>query len=121
MKRFVKGFAYAAKGIRAALEGQLNLKIHFGLAAAVIIAGLYVGLSSLEWCLILLAIGLVISLEMINTGIEKIVDLVTEEVHPLAAQAKDIAAGSVLVASIISAIVGWIVFKPYAIAWWQSW
>lgn len=121
MKRFIHSFYFAGRGIASAFEDQLNLKIQLVLAAGVVALGFYFGVSGLEWCCLLLAVGLVISLEMINTCIEKAVDLVTQDVHPLAAKAKDIAAGAVLIAALVSVAVGWIVLGPHVIAWWQSW
>jgi diacylglycerol kinase len=76
-------------------------------------AGFYFGITSWEWCVILITIGLVIALEMVNTAIERLVDLVTRERKPQAGKIKDIAAGAVLVVSVIAVVVGVIVFRKY--------
>ena len=73
-------------------------------------------ISAYEWALLALTIGLVISGELINTALEAIVDLVTEEYHPLAKVAKDTAAASVFVLAIVAVIVGLIIFIPHVIA-----
>ncbi|MCM3091422.1 MULTISPECIES: diacylglycerol kinase family protein [unclassified Cytobacillus] len=108
----LKSFAFAFSGIRTALFNERNLQIHLAVAVAVIFFGGYFGISRLEWIIIILAIGGMLSLELLNTAIERAVDLATEDYHPLAKQAKDIAAGAVLVFAIVSIIVGGIIFLP---------
>lgn len=76
------------------------------------IAGAVLGITPTEWCICLTLFGLVIALELVNTAIESVVDLVTTERKPLAKTAKDTAAGAVLVAAIMAAIVGLIIFVP---------
>ena len=116
MKAFLQSFVYAIRGIRTSFREQRNLKVQIVVALLTIGAGFYFRITATEWCLILLTIGLVIGLEMINTAIEKTVDLVTTEWHPLAGKAKDMAAGAVLVASVIAVVVGIIVFRKYCFA-----
>jgi diacylglycerol kinase len=113
MKKLLRSFVYAARGISSAVGEQQNLKIHIGIAFAVIAAGIYFDITAIEWCVLLLAIALVIGLELVNSALESIVDLVTREQHPLAGKAKDMAAGAVLFASIIAVVVGIIVFGKY--------
>lgn len=81
-------------------------------AFIVIIAGLLTGLAIVEWLIIILAITLVIGAEMVNTAIEYVVDLASPEIHPLAKQAKDVAAGAVLVFAMASVIIGLLIFLP---------
>ncbi len=116
MKQFIQSFVFAAKGIRQAIRGQRNLKIHIAIAMAVTAAGVHYAISSTEWGLVILAIGLVITAELMNTSIEALVDLVESRDHPLAGKIKDIAAGSVLVASVCAAAIGILVFMKYVIA-----
>jgi diacylglycerol kinase len=115
VKEFFKSFVYAFQGLRASVKEQRNLKVQILVALITISAGFYFGISSWEWCVILLTIGLVIGLEMINTSIELLVDLVTRERKPLAGKIKDIAAGAVLIVSVIAVIVGVIVFRKYLV------
>jgi diacylglycerol kinase len=115
MIKFFKSFLYALQGITASVSDQRNLKVQFAVALITIGAGFYFGITSLEWCVILLTIAMVISLEMMNSAVENVVDLITRENNPLAGKAKDIAAGAVLFASIIAIIVGVLVFKKYLI------
>lgn len=88
------------------------MRIHFAAGILVSAAGFIFGLSAIEWCIILLLIAGVITLEMVNTAIEKTVDLVTKEYKPLAKAAKDIAAGAVLIYSIAAVVIGFIIFIP---------
>ena len=108
-----KSFKYALNGVFTALRICRNLKIHYLLAVIAIIAGFYFQIGRLEFAVILLAITLVITLEMINTAIEKVVDLLTEKYHILALIAKDVAAGAVLIASVVAFIVGALIFGPH--------
>ena len=78
----------------------------------VIAAGLVLHLSVTEWCICLVLFGLILSLELVNTAVESVVDLVTEERKPLAKVAKDTAAGAVLISAIMAAIIGCVIFVP---------
>jgi diacylglycerol kinase len=113
MREFLKSFIYAIKGIWSGIADQRNLKFQLAVAIVVVGAGFYLSIQPIEWCIILTCISLVISLELINTAIENLVDLVTLERKPLAGKIKDIAAGAVLIASAISLIIGVIVFRKY--------
>ena len=88
------------------------MKIHCMVAALVVIAGLIFGISVTDWCICLGLFGMVMALELVNTAVEAVVDLVTEERKPLAKLAKDAAAGAVLIAAIMAAIAGMIIFIP---------
>jgi diacylglycerol kinase len=115
MSKFLQSFRYAFRGIRAALADQQNLRVLFFIAVVVIVMAFYFDVDRIEWCIILLCIGLVVGLEMINSSIENLVDLVTLEKKPLAGKIKDIAAGAVLLVSILSLIVGVIIFSKYVL------
>lgn len=107
-----KSFGYAFEGIFACIRKERNMKIHCVMAVLVVITGIILKLSVTEWCICLLLFGLVMALEMVNTAVEAVVDLVTEERKPLAKLAKDAAAGAVLIAAIMAAIIGCIIFVP---------
>lgn len=110
-----KSFGYAFEGIFTCIKKERNMKIHCVFAVLVVIAGIILKLSMIEWSLCLILFGLVMALEMVNTAVEAVVDLVTEERKPLAKLAKDTAAGAVLVAAIMAAITGCIIFIPKAL------
>lgn len=105
-------FKYAFHGIRTCIEQERNMKIHCCAAILVIAAGTIFHISSYEWIACFMLFGLVISLEMINTAIESVVDMVTEEYRPLAKRAKDVAAGAVLVSALFSVVIAAIIFLP---------
>jgi undecaprenol kinase len=109
----LSSFSYAIAGIRTAIKQERNIRIHLSISLIVIIFGFLFSITRIEWIFILLTIGGMISLEIINTAIERLVDLVTLDFHPLAKQAKDLAAGAVFSFAIISVIVGIIIFGPY--------
>ena len=114
-----KSFGYAFQGIFTCIRQERNMKIHCTVAVLVVIAGLILGISVTEWCICLGLFGMVMALELVNTAVEAVVDLVTEERHPLAKIAKDTAAGAVLIAAIMAAIVGLIIFVPKGLVFWE--
>lgn len=105
-------FKYAFHGIRDAVKGGRNFRIMAVCFIIVIIAGMLLGLTMLEWAVVLLCCAGVLSFEMVNTALESIVNIVTDEYKPLAKKAKDAAAGASLVFSLFSAAVGLIIFIP---------
>ncbi|WP_066049788.1 diacylglycerol kinase family protein [Robertmurraya korlensis] len=105
-------FRHAVSGFSKALKEERNMKIHLFFTVAVVFLGFVLEVTKIEWILLLLLIGGVISLELINSSIENLVDLVTEEFHPLAKKAKDMAAAAVFFLSIVSVIIGLIIFIP---------
>lgn len=109
---FYKTFGYAMEGIRTGLRRERNMRIHTAAMILVVFAGTVLKLSAVEWCICLILFGLVIALELVNTAVEAVVDLVTEERKPLAKIAKDTAAGAVLTAAFMAAVIGCIIFIP---------
>lgn len=107
-----KSFGYAFEGIFTGVKKERNMKIHCTAAVIVVILGFLLQLSAIEWCICLVLFGLVMALELVNTAVEAVVDLVTEERKPLAKIAKDTAAGAVLIAAIMAAVTGCIIFLP---------
>ena len=107
---FLCSFGYAFEGFRTAVTTERNIKVQLFVGVLAVIAGIVLKIDALSWVLIVLCIGLVLFAELVNTSIEAIVDLATQELHPLAKRAKDIAAASVFTLSITAAIVGIIVF-----------
>ena len=116
----MKCFVYAARGFAYAVRTQRNMRVHLGAAFYVVLAGFVTDLSAAEWAAVLLCIGLVLALELVNTAIEKTCDSITKEYAEPIKRAKDCAAGAVLCASAVAAVVGCIVFfgqgRPYT-AW----
>ena len=112
MKKLIKSFKYAIEGINTGIKQERNMKIHIIIMILVIIFGIILKISKIEWIICIILFGNVISLELVNTAIENAVDLITLEKKPKAKIAKDVAAGSVLIVAITSAIIGLIIFIP---------
>lgn len=108
----LKSFTYAFNGIWQILLREPNFRIHLLAATAVVIFGFICNLNSTEWLIIVITIGIVMSAELFNSAIEKIVDLVHPARSEKAGLIKDMAAGAVLVTAIAAAIVGFIIFLP---------
>jgi diacylglycerol kinase (ATP) len=113
---FVRSFSFAGQGVWHVVRTQRNMRVHLLAAAAAVAAGLVLRISAVDWACVLAAIGLVLTAEALNTVIEALVDLYTDEFHPLAKIAKDTAAGAVLIASAAALGVGLAVFLPRLIA-----
>jgi diacylglycerol kinase len=112
MNKILAGFIFAGKGIRTAFISERNLKIQTCFVVLVILSGWVLHISIIEWLICFLCFGLVIGAELMNTSVEKLVDLASPQFHPLAEKVKDIAAGAVLFNSVIAAIIGLIIFLP---------
>ena len=94
------------------LKTQHNAWIHSLFAAGVILIGLWVGLTPIDWAVIVLTIAMVFTAEFINTAIEAVVDLASPVQHPLAKVGKDVGAGAVLVAALAGIVIGLLVIGP---------
>lgn len=110
VKNFIDSFNYAVSGIVAAMKLEKSLRVHYIAAITVIIMSTFFNLTRVEFMILLLTVVLVVVLEMINTAIEKTVDMITIEYHPLARVIKDVSAGAVLIASLNAVIVGYLLF-----------
>ena len=105
-------FGYAFSGIWRVLRTQPNVRIHTLATVCTIALGAWLGLSRVEWAILVLTIGCVWTAEFINTALEAVVDLVSPELHPLAKIGKDVSAAAVLVAAITSVVVGLLILGP---------
>ncbi len=109
----IKGGGYAIKGAWLLLRYEPSIQVQFVLAILVTIAGFYFEITATEWILQLLAIGLVMATEGVNTAIENIADFVHADYHVKIGRIKDVAAGAVFFAAIIAFIIGLIIYLPY--------
>ncbi len=103
------------------LQTQRNMRIHLLAGALVISLSCILRVAPAELLMLVFAVSLVWVTEMLNTAIEKCVDLITEEYHPLAATAKNVAAGAVLVAAVNAVLAGLVVFGPRVLALGRQW
>jgi diacylglycerol kinase len=111
---FNKTFMNARKGFRLVFKSEMNIRIHLIIAALVLIAAYFFGFNYIEYCILLIAIAIVIISEMINTAIEFTLDSIYHNRYSrMVGMAKDISAGVVMIASIISALIGILLFCKY--------
>ena len=116
VKRLSRSFGFAFKGFKKSFKEESNMQVHVVMAILVIICGFLFKVSSLEWIVLLFAIGIVIGAELLNTAIENLVDLVTLEKNEQAALIKDVSAAFVMILAFVAAIIGLIIFVPKFIA-----
>lgn len=112
----LQALRYAVQGLSEAWRSQPNLRIHVCFGAAILLFGALCGLALAEWLWVVVAVGLVIFAELMNTAIERTVDLVVGlRPDPLARHIKDIAAGCVLIAAVLALIIECIAFLPHLV------
>lgn len=112
MKKLIRGFGYAFKGLGYTAQTQLNFRVHLGAMLVALALGFYLHISTAEWCWIVACIAAVLITELLNTAIEILVDLVSPEYNVKAGHIKDVSAAAVLITAIFAAIVGAIIFIP---------
>ncbi len=108
----IKSFTYAFSGIKTLIVSEHNARIHLFATICVLVTGVLLTLSVIEWCLIIFAIGAVFAAEAFNSAIEALCDYCTIENHELIKKCKDIAAGGVLFTAIAAAAIGLLIFVP---------
>jgi diacylglycerol kinase (ATP) len=109
----IRSFRHAFLGIWRMIQCQHNAWIHAAVMLGVLTAGFLFHVSTADWCWIVLAISIVWTAEALNTAFEFLADAASPEFHPLVRDAKDVAAGAVLVTAIAAAVIGAIIFWPY--------
>lgn len=112
LKNRVRGVGYALKGMFLLLRTEASIKIQFFIALLMTAAGFLFDISNTEWILQLLAIGMVMGVEGVNTAIEKMADYVQPKMDPKIGLIKDISAGAVMIVSVIASIIGLIIYVP---------
>lgn len=112
LRKRLGSFGHAARGISLLIRTEPHARIHLACSVVVVGFAAAASISAVEWCLVLLAVGLVWSAEAVNTAIERAVDLASPGYDSTAGQAKDLAAGAVLLAAFTAAAVGLVVFFP---------
>jgi diacylglycerol kinase (ATP) len=110
--KIINSFSYAFSGLKELLSTQCNARIHLLCTILVVLLAVILKISSIEWCLLLLAIALVWTTEALNTSLEFLCNIVSPDFHPTVKKCKDIAAAAVLITAFISLIVGLLIFIP---------
>lgn len=111
----LRSFVHAVRGMRLLFD-QPNARLHLIAAILVVALGIALRITAGDWAALALSIALVLALEAVNTAIERVVDLASPHWHALARDAKDLAAGAVLIAAAGAVAVGIAVFAPYVLA-----
>ncbi|PJE76704.1 diacylglycerol kinase [Candidatus Uhrbacteria bacterium CG10_big_fil_rev_8_21_14_0_10_48_16] len=111
--RMGKSFRHATRGVAVVFRSEQSFRIQVFISVWVLFFGYLFQVKMFEWILLVLLIGSVLTLELINSIFERIVDSFKPRIHPIVKDIKDIMAGAVLIASIISAIVGLMIFYPH--------
>ncbi len=114
--KFFRSIRFAAQGIVDLFRFENNAKIHLLAALLVVAAGFWLGLSVMEWAVVITQIGLVMAAESFNTALEKLADRVTTARDPLIRAAKDLSSGAVLLVAVMALVVGLLIFVPKLIA-----
>lgn len=112
MSKFTRSFVYAANGLKLCLLKEANFRIHIFLSVITIALSILLNINAVEWMIILFCMAFVLSMEMINTAIEQLCNVVHKEDHPGIKIVKDVSAGAVLVSAILAAICGAVIFIP---------
>ncbi len=110
VRKLVDSFSFALDGIKQAFQSERNLRIHVIIGLLIIILGILLGLTRVEFIILLFVISLVLVMELFNTVVERIIDLVSPNYHPRAKVIKNIAAGAVLISSLNAAVIGFLLF-----------
>lgn len=108
-------FRYALSGIKSSLINEPNIRVHFIVAFLTLLAAFFLTVTQVELAILILTIGLVITLELVNTAVEAVVDIVSPEIRPLAKVAKDVCAAAVLTSSATAFFVGLVILGPKVI------
>jgi diacylglycerol kinase (ATP) len=109
---FLRSFSFAGQGVWYVIRTQRNMRVHLAAAACAIAAGLALRVSPADWACVIITIAVVLAVETLNTVVEALTDLCTNEFHPLAKIAKDAAAGAVLIVSVAAVSVAIVIFLP---------
>jgi diacylglycerol kinase (ATP) len=113
MKKIIRSFGYAFKGLFYATKTQLNFRVHLGATISVLIFGFALHITTGEWEWVMLAVTMVLVAELINTTIEALTDLVSPSFNEKAGHVKDMAAAAVVITAIFALAVGLIIFVPH--------
>lgn len=113
IQRELKSFAHAIRGLKPLFQSQKHFRFHVLATALVIALAFWVSVSTIEWSILLLCCGLVLMAEALNSALEAALDHLHPEIHPAIGKAKDMAAAGVLIVSVLSAVIGGVIFWPY--------
>lgn len=117
--RFWKSFRYARQGLARAVRTEHSFRIHVVVAIIVIVGILLLQLERAEAALLILLISTILTLELVNTVVERFVDMLEPRVHPYVGVIKDLMAAAVLITSLAAVVIGLVIFWPAITALWR--
>ncbi len=115
LKRMIQSFRHALRGMGLVFASEQSFRLQVFAAVVVVALGAFFRVTKLEWIALLILIASVLTLELVNSILERLVDTFKPRIHPVVKDVKDAMAGTVLLASIISAVIGLIIFLPYVL------
>ncbi|WP_059102657.1 diacylglycerol kinase family protein [Shouchella shacheensis] len=115
-RRLLRSFRFAFEGLLHVVKNEQNMQIHLVAGVVVLTLGFLLNIPLAHWLILLLVVGGMLTLEIMNTAIERTVDLVSEDYHPLAKRAKDVAAAAVFVFCLFAIGIGLLIFIPPMVA-----
>lgn len=113
MKRLAKSFYYAFKGLAKIFREEQNLRVESIAGALAVALGFYFQINRYEWMIVALAIGLVFLMEVVNSAVERVTDVLKPRIHDYVKQIKDIMAAAVMISALVAIIIGLLIFWPY--------
>jgi diacylglycerol kinase len=113
--RFLRSWSYSFDGLKYAYKYEQSMLIHVVVTIAVVAANIILKVSGMHWLITIMAIGMVLAAELINTAIEAVVDMVTLDIHPLAKIAKDCGSAATFVLAMMAAAIGFVIYVPYIV------
>lgn len=116
IKRLIKSFKYALKGLYLVIRDEQNFRVHIIFSLLALFSSWFFQISKIELIIVILLIALVMLMEVINSAIERVTDILKPRINNFVMEIKDIMAAAVMLASIVSIIVGLIIFVPYLLA-----
>lgn len=113
LRKHLAGYKYAVRGVWLAFRDEPNMRFHLAAAVGVVLVNCLLGVSRTDWLITLMLIGLAWMAEVFNTAIEKLADRVTQDHDPLIGQAKDLAAGAVIILCFFATVCALVIYLPY--------
>jgi len=111
IRRLIKSFSHALRGVRVVFKNEQSFRLQSFAAVVIILLAIWFRVNVFEWIVLLLLIGLVLTLELINSVFERIVDTFKPRIHPIVRDIKDIMAATVLLMSLVALVIGVMIFS----------
>jgi diacylglycerol kinase len=115
LKRLIKSFKYATRGFIKTFKEEQNLRVQLIIGLMALILAWILGIERLEWAILIFVIGLVVLMEIANSAVERISDVLKPRINSYVKEIKDITAAGVMVASMLAIVIGLIIFLPYLV------